>query len=71
MMTARKALDLGRPVAALPGPPLSPLFAGNLQLIYDGAFLLRDGADLALFLQSLKGFVSLGAEMEEAPAGSG
>ena len=54
MLTARKALDLSRPVAALPGPPLSPLFTGSLQLLYDGALLLRDGLDLSLFLQSLQ-----------------
>ena len=54
MLTARKALDFGVPVGAISGPPLSPLFAGNLQLIYDGAFLLRDGLDLALLVESFK-----------------
>lgn len=54
MLTARKALDCGVPVGTIPGPPLSPLFTGNLQLLYDGAFLLRDNLDLVLLLESLK-----------------
>ena len=54
MLTARKALDCGIPVGTIPGPPLSPSFTGNLQLLYDGAFLLRDGLDLSLLLESLK-----------------
>lgn len=53
MLTARKALDYGVPVATLPGPPLSALWAGNLQLIYDGAHLLRDDIDLSLLIESL------------------
>ena len=54
MLTAKKALDCGVPVGTISGPPLSPLFTGNLQLLYDGAFLLRDGLDLALLVESLK-----------------
>ena len=53
MLTAKKALDFGIPVAALPGPPLSAAFTGNLQLLYDGAFLLRDQLDLSLLIDSL------------------
>ena len=53
MLTAQKALDCGVPVATLPGPPLSSAWTGNLQLIYDGAFLLRDGVDLSLLIESL------------------
>lgn len=53
MLTAKKALDFGVPVATLPGSPLSTAFSGNLQLLYDGAFLLRDGADLSLLIDSL------------------
>lgn len=54
MLTARKALDCGLPVGTLPGPPLSPLWSGNLQLLYDGAFLLRDSLDLSLLVENLK-----------------
>lgn len=46
MLTAKKALDFGVPVATLPGPVLSSQFTGNLQLLYDGAFVMRDGQDL-------------------------
>ena len=53
MLTAQKALNYGVPVAALPGPPLSAVWAGNLQLIYDGAYLLRDATDLSLLIESL------------------
>ena len=53
MLTAQKALDCGVPVATLPGPPLSALWTGNLQLIYDGAYLLRDDKDLSLLIESL------------------
>lgn len=56
MLTAKKALDYGVPVAALPGPPLAPAFTGNLQLLYDGAFLLRDQTDLAILIDSLLPF---------------
>ena len=53
MLTARKALDHGVPVATLPGPPLSAPWTGNLQLIYDGAYLLRDDRDLTLLIESI------------------
>ena len=45
MLTARKALDYGVPVAAP--------WTGNLQLIYDGAYLLRDDIDLSLLIESV------------------
>ena len=53
MLTAKKALDFGVPVSTLPGPALSTMFTGNLQLLYDGAFLLRDNLDLDLLVESL------------------
>ena len=53
MLTAKRALEYGVPVATLPGPPLSARWTGNLQLIYDGAFLIRDSADLSVLLESL------------------
>ena len=53
MLTAKSAADYGTPVAVLPGPALAPAFTGNLQLLYDGAFLLRDQMDLALLIESL------------------
>ena len=53
MLTAKKSLDFGVPLAVLPGPTLSVNWTGNLQLIYDGAFLIRDNIDLALLIESL------------------
>ena len=53
MLTARKALDYGIPLGVLPGPALSVPWTGNLQLLYDGAYLIRDNIDLALLVESL------------------
>lgn len=64
MLTAQKALDCGLPVGTLPGPPLSPLWSGNLQLLYDGAFLLRDSMDLSLLVENLKNQSSEHISME-------
>jgi len=52
MLTAKKALHFGVPVATLPGPVLSQKFTGNLQLLYDGAFLVRDHIDMTLLIES-------------------
>lgn len=46
LITARRALDLGREVFAVPGSPLNPLAAGCLELLRDGAVLTRNGADV-------------------------
>ena len=54
MLTARKALEFGIPLAVLPGPALSSRWTGNLQLLYDGAFLIRDHLDLSLLIESLR-----------------
>lgn len=48
--TARCALDEGREVMAVPGPPSWPTAAGTNALIRDGAVLVRDAADVALEL---------------------
>lgn len=53
MLTARKALEYGIPLGVLPGPPLSVSWTGNLQLIYDGAYLIRDNVDLSLLIESV------------------
>ena len=54
MLTALKALNHGIPVGVLPGPALSRSWTGNLQLLYDGAYLIRDDKDLSLLIESLK-----------------
>ena len=54
MLTAQKSLELGTPLAVLPGPVLSARWTGNLELIYDGAYLIRDSIDLCVLIESLK-----------------
>jgi DNA processing protein len=46
MITTDHALDLGRPVFAVPGPVTSPLAAAPLELIRDGATPIRHVDDL-------------------------
>jgi len=46
LITARRALDQGREVFAVPGSPLNPLAAGCLELLREGAHLVRGAADV-------------------------
>ena len=46
LITAELALKLGRDVAAVPGPVLSPRAAGTNALLRDGAALVRGAADV-------------------------
>jgi DNA processing protein len=50
LITARNALDLGRPVAAVPGPIDVPQNAGTNELIRDGAIVIASPADLVALL---------------------
>ncbi len=50
LITADFALDLGRPVFAVPGPVTSPLSEVPLALIRDGAGLVRSAEDLLIDL---------------------
>ena len=45
-MSAGLALNSGRDVAVVPGSPLDPQYGGNLDLLYNGAYLVRDSEDL-------------------------
>jgi DNA processing protein len=60
LVTARVALEEGRDVLAVPGHPADAASVGTNQLIFDGAPLVRDAADVALHL---------GFELREASAG--
>jgi DNA processing protein len=53
LITTRHALDLGREVFAVPGPVSSPLSEVPLELIRDGAKLIRGAGDLLLDLGRL------------------
>jgi DNA processing protein len=46
LLTAREALDLGRPLAAVPGPIDVPQSAGSNELLRDGAVVIASAADL-------------------------
>ena len=46
MITAEHAMEFGRDVFAVPGPVTDPLSHVPLQLIRDGATLIRDADDL-------------------------
>ena len=52
MITAKKAIDLGKCVATLPGHPVDPSFSGNNQLLYDGAMMVRNQNDLKQLILS-------------------
>ena len=52
LSTADFAAQLGRTVAAVPGPVTSPLSAGTNALIAEGAVLVRDGRDVLDHLSS-------------------
>lgn len=46
LITARLANEYGRDVGAVPGPVLTPSFAGGNALLKDGAILVRSAADI-------------------------
>jgi len=50
-MSARLALEEGRSVGVVPGHPLMSDFQGCLDLLFDGASLIRDEVDLRYLLQ--------------------
>ena len=54
MVTARYALHAGTNIATLPGSPLYAGYKGNLSLINDGCFMIRDHLDLETLYQSCR-----------------
>ena len=54
MVTARYALDAGVTISALPGSALYSGYRGNLSLINDGCFMLRDHLDLETLYHSCR-----------------
>jgi DNA processing protein len=50
LITARFALELGKPICVLPASALEPRALGTLDLLFDGATPIRDAADLLTFL---------------------
>ncbi len=54
MVTARYALHAGTNIVVLPGSPLYSGYRGNLSLINDGCFMIRDYLDLETLYHSCK-----------------
>lgn len=52
LITAHQAAELSRPVWVVPGHPLDPHFLGGLDLLLDGAQLVRDAQDLSTLFHS-------------------
>ena len=52
LLTAKAAIEQGRPLLVLPTHPLDRLGQGGLDLICEGATPIRDEADLTLFFRS-------------------
>ncbi len=48
LITAQQAAQLGRPVWVVPGHPLDPHFGGSLDVLAEGASLVRDAQDLSM-----------------------
>ncbi len=51
LITAQQAAQLGRPVGVVPGHPYDPHFAGCLDLLSEGATMIRDAQDLSTFFR--------------------
>ena len=68
LATARRAMEMGRPLGAVPGPVTSASSSGCHELIRNGAILVRDGRDvheLAFPFESLEQGALFGEPVEE------
>jgi len=52
LITAQQAAQLGRSVWVVPGHPQDPHFAGCLDLLSEGALMIRDAQDLSMYFSS-------------------
>lgn len=52
LITAQQAVQLGRSVWVVPGHPQDPHFLGSLDLLSEGAVMVRDAQDLSMFFYS-------------------
>lgn len=67
LITARQAMEQGKPVLVLPSHPLDSRARGGLDLICEGATPIRDAEDLCVFLES----EIIGKILPPAPLGLG
>jgi len=49
LLTVHHCLEIGKPVVTIPAHPEMSGFDGNLKLLYEGAYLVRDSTDLREF----------------------
>ncbi|WP_374030070.1 DNA-processing protein DprA [Bdellovibrio bacteriovorus] len=52
LITAQQALQLGRSLWVVPGHPQDPHFLGSLDLLAEGAGLVRDAQDLSMYFRA-------------------
>lgn len=52
--TAKYSLELGREMGVVPSFPTDLSYSGSLQLIYDGAQMIRDLKDLNVFIKNVR-----------------
>lgn len=52
LITAHQAIQLGRPLWVVPGHPRDPHFLGSLDLLTEGALLIRDAQDLSMYFHT-------------------
>ena len=67
LLTAKLALDMGKPIGVVPCSPMMPSGRGGLDLIYDGADMLRDHRDVIDKLCDTYGLKSKLAEFSLVP----
>lgn len=71
LITARRALEQGREVFAVPGSPLDPRAEGTNGLIKDGATLVRDAGDVTAVIEPILGRPLPMREPEALPEDAG
>lgn len=60
LVTANYAVEQNIPLAILPGHPKNPKFSGSLDLLTDGAAMIRDAMDLKVFFRAELGLDLVG-----------
>ncbi|RME16137.1 MAG: DNA-processing protein DprA [Bdellovibrio sp.] len=58
LLTANYAIEEGKEVATLPCSPMDPSGQGNLDLLFEGAHLIRDDSDLFQLMEKLDTYSS-------------
>ncbi len=67
LITAKYAIEQHVPLGVLPGHPMNPRFSGSLELLAEGAALIRDALDLKIFYRSEMGLDLVVREQSASP----